>query len=449
MMPNMRRYITLLILSAATLLQAQTVKSVRLVEDAAGNDRHAPSYEVTYEMHIPQPRTDYSYTVTPVFHSEGDSIVDAPVTVRGRQNALKLLRAFVLDGMGDTLPPYLKAGADTVLSRTLIISSADHPWVKGSDLTLCMSVIGEGCCKIEERETICGDTFRCPRPFVPLIAEVEDNTGKAGALEMDNPVLQHISKYRPYDSTRILRKEEGALYVHFPLDKWTLLHDFRSNAATLDTIVSITRQIMADSTSNVKLIQIIGLASPEGPVRRNNLLGINRAKALRDYIQAHVKVDSARFELCNGGEAWAELRSQVEELDMEGRDQLLSIIDGEADLDRRERKMKQLNGGRTYMYLKENVLSDQRNSGYIRIYYDYVPDEAAATINRASLLLKEERYEEALKMLRTVESDERSLNALGVALYMTGHKDQAFGCFRRAAEKGNAEAQDNLRQLTE
>lgn len=60
-MPNMRRYITLLILSAATLLQAQTVKSVRLVEDAAGNDRHAPSYEVTYEMHIPQPRTDYSY----------------------------------------------------------------------------------------------------------------------------------------------------------------------------------------------------------------------------------------------------------------------------------------------------------------------------------------------------------------------------------------------------
>ena len=101
------------------------------------------------------------------------------------------------------------------------------------------------------------------------------------------------------------------------------------------------------------------------------------------------------------------------------------------------------------MYLKENVLSDQRNSGYIRIYYDYVPDEAAATINRASLLLKEEKYEEALKMLRTVEGDERSLNALGVALYMTGHKEQALGCFRRAAEKGNAEAQDNLRQLTE
>ena len=64
-------------------------------------------------------------------------------------------------------------------------------------------------------------------------------------------------------------------------------------------------------------------------------------------------------------------------------------------------------------------------------------------------LLKEEKYEEALKMLRTVEGDERSLNALGVALYMTGHKEQALGCFRRAAEKGNAEAQDNLRQLTE
>ena len=111
--------------------------------------------------------------------------------------------------------------------------------------------------------------------------------------------------------------------------------------------------------------------------------------------------------------------------------------------------MKQLNGGRTYKYLKDNVLSDQRNSGYVRIYYDYVPDSAAAVINEASELLRAERYDEALERLLTVEDDDRALNALGVALYMTGRKEEALDCFRRAATNGNAQAKDNLRQLTE
>lgn len=433
----------------ATMSSGQTVRSISLVEETNKEGRVVPSYEVEYDIHLLQPRTDYSYTITPVFRTETDSLTDVPVVVRGKQNALKARRAMVFDGEGDALPPYVKAGTDTVISRTVVIRSAEHPWVKGARVTLSMNVVGEGCCKVEEQKVVHGDAFVCPRPFVPLLAEVQDNTGRAGVLEVNNPVLHHISKYRPYDSTRILRKEEGALYVHFPLDRWTLLHDFRSNGATLDTIVNITRQILADSTSNVKLIQIIGLASPEGPVKRNTLLGINRARALRDYIQQRVEVDSARFDLCNGGEAWTELRSQVEELDMEGRDQLLDIIDNEPDPDRRERRMKQLNGGRTYKYLKDNVLSDQRNSGYVRIYYDYVPDSAAAIINEASGLLRAERYDEALEKLLTVEDDDRALNALGVALYMTGRKEEALDCFRRAAAKGSAQAKDNLRQLTE
>ncbi|MGM9698106.1 MAG: DUF3575 domain-containing protein [Prevotella sp.] len=283
--------------------------------------------------------------------------------------------------------------------------------------------------------------------FVPVFADVPDNTGKAGVLEADNPVLQHISHYRPYDNTRILRKEKGALYVHFPLNKSTLSHDFRDNAATLDRIVSITRQIMADSTSSVKLIQIIGLASPEGSVSLNNTLAGERAEALKDYVQQRVEVADSLFELCNGGEAWTELRDQIADSNIDGRDAMISIIDTEKNPDRREQQLKRLDGGRPYKYLKDNILSDQRNSGYLRIYYDYVPDEAARTINHASALLREERYAEALVELRKVESDPRAQNALGVALYMTGSHDEALRCFRRAADSGNEEARRNLNQL--
>ena len=51
--------------------------------------------------------------------------------------------------------------------------------------------------------------------------------------------------------------------------------------------------------------------------------------------------------------------------------------------------IRQLDGGRPYAYLRDNVLSDQRNSGYLRIYYDYVPDTAAKTINEATELMQQ------------------------------------------------------------
>ena len=76
-----------------------------------------------------------------------------------------------------------------------------------------------------------------------------------------------------------------------------------------------------------------------------------------------------------------------------------------------------------------------------------MPDSAAAVINRASLLLRGERYAEALEMLRTVENDERAQNALGVALYMTGDKQEALCRFRRAAALGNEDARRNIEQL--
>ena len=96
--------------------------------------------------------------------------------------------------------------------------------------------------------------------------------------------------------------------------------------------------------------------------------------------------------------------------------------------------------------IRDKVLADQRNSGYLRIYYDYVPDTAAATINRATELINRSQYVEALQQLRTVSTDRRAYNALGVALYMTGNRTEGMEYIRRAAADGNAEAQDNLRQ---
>lgn len=294
------------------------------------------------------------------------------------------------------------------------------------------------------------------QPFVAELSPVPEFKGRAGELQQDNAVVTHISEYRPYDRTRILRKEKDALFVHFDLGQSILSTDYRDNRATLDRIVEITRQIMTDSTSSVKKIQLIGLASFEGNPATNERLALNRALALQRYLQQEVSVPDSLFDTVGGGEAWTEFRDQLNDIVQEGKanhvdlKKVIEIIDQEQDVKVRERRIKQLDKGRTWAYIKEHILKDQRNSGYIRIYYDYVPDKAAATINEANELLTtdcSDCHHEALRLLLSVRNDERAQNALGVAYWLCGQRNEALDCFRRAAANGNANAQDNLRQL--
>jgi hypothetical protein len=269
--------------------------------------------------------------------------------------------------------------------------------------------------------------------------------------------------------------------------KSILDENFRDNAATLGRIVDITRQVMADTTSTVKCIQIIGLASIEGPVDANEALATARAEALKEYLQQHVSTPAASvssaaspssaavtvgsglpaaiFDVVGGGEAWSDFRDLIAEAaTRDGKTaahetaahettalaSALAIIDSTPDADTREQRLKQADGGSTWRYISEHILPELRNSGYIRIYYDYVPDTAAATINRASELLRtdcEDCHREALALLQQVSTDERAQNALGVAYYLCHRPDDALRCFRRAASNGNEDARRNVREM--
>lgn len=386
--------------------------------------------------------SDYSVWAMPMLtNGRGDTLRLEPAVFRGKRNMRYTDRARYFGDAPQASDKEVAAGQP--VEYAVVIDRTDAPWLWNGRIDLDAARESEGCCEVEPMPAAHIGHFAYVPPFSPALALVPDNTGKAGELQKNNPVLLHISQYKPYDGSRM----EGALYVHFPLDKHVLLHDFRNNASTLDRIVYITRAIMADTTSSVKIIQIVGLASVEGPQRHNVELAGNRVKALKAYVQKKVNAPDSLFEIVNGGEAWAELRYSIEESKSPWRDRLLSIIDTEKNADRRERLIKRLDGGRAYKWLKDSVLGDQRNSGYLRIYYDYVPDKEARTINAATELLRQGKHEEALKMLLTVKYDKRSLNALGVAYHMKGDLNTAADYFKRAAANGNAEAERNLKQM--
>lgn len=389
--------------------------------------------------------SNYAVIATPrLVTAKGDTLLLKPTVFRGKRNMRYTERARFYDKAQQATADEVALGSEVRYDVTL--RRADSPWIWEDKVYLDVAREKEGCCNVEDMAgRRMGDMVYVPQ-FVPALAVVEDNAGKAGELQKDNPVLMHVSQYKPYDNTRILRKEKGALYVHYPLNSSELKRDFRDNAQTLDRIVDITRSIMADSTSSVKIIQIVGLASVEGSQKNNVSLAGRRADALKAYIQKRVKISDKLFDCANGGEAWTELRDQIADGSFDGRDELLHIIDTEKNPDKREQMIRQLDGGRPYAYLRDNVLSDQRNSGYLRIYYDYVPDTAAKTINAATELMQEEKYDEALRKLLTVKDDKRAFSPLGVAYYMTGNRQKGLEYMKRAAADGNVQAKRNLEQ---
>ena len=291
-----------------------------------------------------------------------------------------------------------------------------------------------------------------PGQFVFGVPVVEDYMGKAGDLLPHHPVLRPTSEYTPYTPDRILRKEEGALYVFFELAKSDLKRTFseggltRDNGPVLDEIMDITSQIIADTTSRVSTIQIIGLASVEGSVQRNERLSRDRAVALQKYIQDRLSVADSLFEVIAGGEAWTELRDQVsdmiaaggsKDLSVEDLRQVVDVIDNCTDLNERERRLKALAGGRIFKVLLPTVLQDQRNSGYIRIYFDYVPDEGARAINDAISDFETGKIESALEKLEQLRDDPRSDNAYAAALLKAGREAEAVVVLEKAAARGD------------
>ena len=189
----------------------------------------------------------------------------------------------------------------------------------------------------------------------------------------DDPILVPIDNYIPYDSTQVLRKDTDVIFVSFELDKVALDENFHGNAEALNHIIRSIHRVIDDKTLAIRCVQIVGMASIEGSADYNYNIGMQRAEALKKYIQQLVpSLGDEVFDLNSGGEAWAELRNLVEDSEFDGKAQVLDIIKHTRNPWLREVRIKELNDGKVYQYLRDNLFVGQRVAAYMRIYYDEV-----------------------------------------------------------------------------
>lgn len=386
-------------------------------------------------------KKDYCLWFTPSLCGESDTMSLPAVVFQGKRHRRYNTRKAWLDGRQEWYPFVPKSASGDTLWYEMRIAA--KPWMRYGDLTLCLNREKEGCCSVDTLDPQCREPFRYIPPYCPELPLI---LPQVYPLAEENPVLHHLSDYRPYDGTQVLRKEPGALYVYYPVNRYALDTLYRTNNATLDRIIELTSRVAADTAADVRFIEVIGLASPEGPLDFNIRLAQRRAEALARYIQEHTGYPDSLFRLVSGGPAWAELRDIVVDTDSsrEYRSDLLQLIDSISDPVARERALRRLDGGKAYWALCREALPELRNAGYVRIYYDNAPDRVAIIINRAIGLLGSGYPAEAQAMLETVAYDPRSYNALGNACYVNGDTSRAIDYLQRAADAGDEAAARNL-----
>ena len=263
------------------------------------------------------------------------------------------------------------------------------------------------------------------------------------------------------------------MYVVFPVNSAELSRDYpipgskyyTRNYQVLDELQEAIETIRDDESSTELLVSIVGLASIEGAQVKNDTLSARRARAVADYLNSRTFVNRKYFETIPKGEAWDWFRDQLEYIPDGGaglnEDQvewLLNLVYNVKDADERERMLRT----NTILYRKvvENLLGDQRNAGYIRVYYNNKPDPATQKLNGPIYeLLKAKKYHKAVKEIKAdanvmdlVKKDPEAANAYGVALFFTAldNKDEAaereaIGLLQKAAREGSTAAAENLK----
>ena len=310
---------------------------------------------------------------------------------------------------------------------------------------------------VSGRDTL--TVLSAPVAFVVHLKDVKAPDTAGDKLGKQNAWVVPIENYRPLD--RITREgRDSILTVRYPLDSDALDLSLGRNGDVVDQITAALTALREDARTDEVLISVVGLASIEGPQERNDSLSIRRARAVVDALKARTGLKNQHFEVIGKGEAWDWFRAQLADGPAgfsASEIETLQSIAALPDVEEREHKLKADKA--LYQKVADKLLEDQRNAGYIRVYYGAAPDPATETFNHEVMdLLKAKRYQEVVakvesdpKLMACTLSDAEAMNAYGVALYFTAldKKDtdqeiRALELMRRAAQLGSSAARENL-----
>lgn len=132
--------------------------------------------------------------------------------------------------------------------------------------------------------------------------------------------------------------------------------------AELDSITLLINSINNDELVTLAYVWVGGSSSPDGSLSLNNRLAEERAQALAEYIKEHTDISDSQIRCENLGEDWNTITKLLCTNRSGYGDEILIVIETENDFDSRELKLKRLDNGRPWQWLKNEILPQLRNA---------------------------------------------------------------------------------------
>lgn len=418
--------------------------------------------------------------ITPVIFSNqtGETVETVelePLAVKGKLRSRILDRPFNWEGKPLLTMPEANQIVRANGTRQLLQYQTTlpfHEWQRDARLVLKTEVIGCADCSDLLPDRIINPKI-LPDLFVPdyrmsyLTPEVE-------------PIKQ--------------RSESYSAHLNYVVGRWDLLPNFENNAAELAKVDKIIKELQDDDDLTITDFTISGYASPEDLQERNMLLSQRRAETFATHIEKRYGYNRDQFKVEWFGEDWEGLREAVNASSLPNKEDILTIIDTEPNMDARDALLTALDNGATYSRLLREYYPPLRRNEYhisfvsrpfsveeaarvletrpkllslnemflvaetypedssqykevFDIAANTFPENATANINAAVGELRANNPDAALEYLQKVEDTPSSWNLLGIAYALKGDLEQAKLYLTRAAEKGHADATHNLDQL--
>lgn len=411
--------------------------------------RVGDSVYVSLRLRVTDIGSDNLVTLTPVLYKGVGGVRSLPAVLYGSRRAQMRLWKKAKD---KSAVPVCHNSGDTVFYRDTF---GYERWMNGSELRL--DAVLRTCCRTMYLDPmpLASDVilFTPAEEFRPVLAGIAPAVSDGDRLSEQNRFVERwLGKIA--DAAAVVRRfEAGTPAIYFPVGETGIVPGYGENLRELERILSLLDQLASSKDTRIVKILVMGLSSPDGPSYQNEQVAEARARSLVDYLMVRTGLDASCFEQYNGKEAWYELRRLVAAGDMAYRQEVLDVIDHTPVWDMQKKtgrigQLQSLHGGKAYHYLKEHFFPKLRLAGYVRVYYESVPDTTAVVLNRAVFLARAGKYAEALEVAVSV-SDPRADNLIGVCYMMTGDTESARCCFERSAQSGSAAGADNLRQLEE
>lgn len=163
------------------------------------------------------------------------------------------------------------------------------------------------------------------------------------------------------------RNLSGRAYVEFQVNKTNILPDFRNNRVELSKITATIDSVKNDKDITVTSISISGTASPEGSYENNVKLAKGRTEALRDYVTNLYRFPKKFIKTSFEPVDWTGLAEWLENNQIENRDEILAIVNGNLEPYARNQKIK-TSYPKQYQWLLQNVYPSLRHSDYVIEY---------------------------------------------------------------------------------